>query len=55
MLPSDFTVSRDIDTRGHLLGQIDVVVVYKVDRLTRSLMDFTALVNSAPKSRISEE
>lgn len=25
-------------------GQIDVVVVYKIDRLTRSLMDFAKLV-----------
>ena len=27
-------------------GKIDVVVVYKVDRLTRSLMDFAKIVDS---------
>ncbi|MBD0413169.1 recombinase family protein [Tianweitania sp. Rool2] len=26
-------------------GQIDVIVVYKIDRLTRSLMDFARMVD----------
>jgi DNA invertase Pin-like site-specific DNA recombinase len=28
------------------LGKIDVVVVYKIDRLSRSLMDFAKLVEA---------
>jgi site-specific DNA recombinase len=32
-----------------LVGRIDVVVVYKVDRLTRSLMDFSRIVESFDK------
>ena len=36
-------------------GQVDVVVVYKVDRLTRSLLDFAKIVEvlrcgTAPRS-----
>jgi len=34
-------------------GQIDVVVVYKVDRLTRSLMDFSKLVDAFERHDVS--
>ncbi|HXF87997.1 MAG TPA: recombinase family protein [Xanthobacteraceae bacterium] len=34
-------------------GRIDVVVVYKVDRLTRSLMDFAKLVDVFERNRVS--
>jgi site-specific DNA recombinase len=36
-----------------LMGRIDVVVVYKVDRLTRSLMDFSRIVESFDKQSVS--
>jgi len=31
-------------------GKIDIVVVYKVDRLTRSLLDFSRLVEALDKA-----
>ena len=34
-------------------GQIDIVVVYKVDRLTRSLLDFSKLVEAFDKAEVS--
>lgn len=34
-------------------GRIDIVVVYKVDRLTRSLMDFSRIVESFDKQSVS--
>ena len=34
-------------------GQIDIVVVYKVDRLTRSLLDFSRLVEAFDKAGVS--
>lgn len=34
-------------------GQIDIVVVYKVDRLTRSLSDFTKLVDVFDGQKVS--
>ena len=34
-------------------GHIDIVVVYKVDRLTRSLLDFAKLVEAFDKARTS--
>jgi site-specific DNA recombinase len=34
-------------------GQVDVVVVYKIDRLTRSLMDFAKLVEVFDAKRVS--
>ena len=34
-------------------GRIDIVVVYKVDRLTRSLLDFTKLVEAFDKAGVS--
>ena len=34
-------------------GQIDVVVVYKVDRLTRSLMDFSRIIEAFDKAGVS--
>ena len=34
-------------------GRIDIVVVYKVDRLTRSLLDFAKLVEAFDKAGIS--
>ncbi len=34
-------------------GKIDIIVVYKVDRLTRSLMDFSRLVETMDKKGIS--
>ena len=34
-------------------GRIDIVVVYKVDRLTRSLLDFSKLVEAFDKARTS--
>lgn len=38
----------------HILeGRIDIVVVYKVDRLTRSLMDFSRIVESFDKQEVS--
>ena len=36
-----------------LVGRVDVVVVYKVDRLTRSLMDFSRIVESFDKHNVS--
>jgi site-specific DNA recombinase len=39
---------KDIDA-----GQIDVIVVYKIDRLTRSLADFAKLVELFDKKQIS--
>lgn len=39
---------QDIDT-----GRIDMVVVYKIDRLTRSLMDFAKLVDRLDRSNCS--
>jgi hypothetical protein len=33
-------------------GRVDVIVVYKVDRLTRSLADFAKLVESVSASRL---
>jgi site-specific DNA recombinase len=36
-----------------LAGRIDVVGVYKVDRLTRSLMDFSRIVESFDKQSVS--
>ena len=39
---------RDIDA-----GRVDVVVVYKIDRLTRSLADFAKLVEAFDKKSIS--
>jgi DNA invertase Pin-like site-specific DNA recombinase len=35
------------------MGRIDVVVVYKVDRLTRSLMDFAKLVDVFERNKVS--
>ena len=34
-------------------GKIDIVVVYKVDRLTRSLLDFARLVETMDKAEVS--
>ena len=34
-------------------GKIDIVVVYKVDRLTRSLLDFSKLVETMDKAEVS--
>ena len=34
-------------------GRVDVVVVYKVDRLTRSLMDFARIVESFDAHKVS--
>src|SRR5262245_48361170 len=34
-------------------GRIDIVVVYKVDRLTRSLLDFSKLVETMDKAEVS--
>ena len=34
-------------------GLIDVVVVYKIDRLTRSLSDFSRIVETFEKSNVS--
>lgn len=34
-------------------GQIDIIVVYKVDRLTRSLLDFAKLVEAFDKAGVS--
>ncbi len=34
-------------------GRVDIVVVYKVDRLTRSLMDFSRIVESFDKHEVS--
>ena len=34
-------------------GRIDIVVVYKVDRLTRSLLDFSRLVETMDKAEVS--
>ena len=34
-------------------GEIDVIVVYKVDRLTRSLADFAKLVELFDKHNVS--
>ena len=33
--------------------QVDIIVVYKVDRLTRSLLDFSKLVEALDKAGIS--
>jgi len=34
-------------------GKVDVVVVYKVDRLTRSLADFTKIIEVFDAQRVS--
>jgi DNA invertase Pin-like site-specific DNA recombinase len=34
-------------------GKIDIIVVYKVDRLTRSLLDFAKLVEAFDKAEVS--
>ncbi|MFO1260764.1 MAG: recombinase family protein [Sphingomonadaceae bacterium] len=34
-------------------GRIDIVVVYKVDRLTRSLMDFARIVETFDSNKVS--
>ena len=34
-------------------GEVDIIVVYKVDRLTRSLLDFSKLVESFDKAGTS--
>ena len=34
-------------------GRVDIIVVYKVDRLTRSLMDFSKLVETFDKANTS--
>jgi site-specific DNA recombinase len=34
-------------------GKIDVVVVYKIDRLTRSLTDFSKLIEVFEKHQVS--
>src|SRR3954468_855812 len=34
-------------------GKIDIIVVYKIDRLTRSLMDFSKLVEAFDRHRVS--
>ncbi len=34
-------------------GRIDIIVVYKVDRLTRSLMDFARMVETLDKHKVS--
>ncbi|MBF0461757.1 MAG: recombinase family protein [Magnetococcales bacterium] len=39
---------KDIDT-----GKVNVVVVYKIDRLTRSLMDFSKLVEAFDKRNVT--
>ncbi len=36
-----------------LLGKVDVIVVYKVDRLTRSLADFARIVEALDKAGAS--
>jgi site-specific DNA recombinase len=46
--PALKTLLRDIDC-----GAVDVVVVYKIDRLTRSLTDFARLVEAFDKKSIS--
>jgi site-specific DNA recombinase len=46
--PALKTLLRDIDG-----GVVDVVVVYKIDRLTRSLTDFAKLVDAFDKKSIS--
>ncbi len=39
---------KDIDA-----GKVDVVIVYKIDRLTRSLMDFTKLVETFDRRNVT--
>ena len=34
-------------------GQVDVVVVYKIDRLSRSLMDFSKMVTVFDRHEVS--
>src|ERR1700675_4501226 len=34
-------------------GQVDIIVVYKVDRLTRSLMDFAKIVEQFDRNGVS--
>src|SRR6476646_3902952 len=46
--PALQTLLGDIDA-----GRVDVVVVYKIDRLTRSLSDFAKLVEAFDKKAIS--
>jgi DNA invertase Pin-like site-specific DNA recombinase len=46
--PALKSLLRDIDS-----GAVDVVVVYKIDRLTRSLADFAKLVEAFDKKSIS--
>lgn len=46
--PAMQTLMRDIEK-----GQVDIVVVYKVDRLTRSLADFAKLVEIFDRHKVS--
>ncbi len=39
---------KDIDA-----GRVDVIVVYKIDRLSRSLMDFAKLVESFDRNQVT--
>lgn len=39
---------RDVES-----GKVDVVVVYKVDRLSRSLLDFTRIVDLFDRHKVS--
>jgi DNA invertase Pin-like site-specific DNA recombinase len=41
----DGTTGAAEDARGYQSGLVDVVVVYKVDRLTRSLSDFAGIID----------
>ncbi len=46
--PAQQRLLRDIEH-----GKIDIVVIYKMDRLTRSLTDFTKMVNVFDKHQVS--
>jgi DNA invertase Pin-like site-specific DNA recombinase len=46
--PALRSLLRDIDA-----GEVDVIVVYKIDRLTRSLADFAKLVEAFDKKSVS--
>ena len=43
-MSDDFQAVEDAFRRAVERGQADVIVVYKIDRLSRSLMDFAKLV-----------
>jgi site-specific DNA recombinase len=51
-LEQDFN-SLDAQRESCVAGKVDAVVVYKIDRLTRSLMDFARIVEVFDAHKVS--